>query len=279
MSSVSLPVLSISSLDGYVQYVNQIPMLSAEEEAKLAHDFRENQNLDAARSLVLAHLRYVVKVARGYLGYGLPLHDLIQEGNIGLMKAVKRFDPTLGVRLVSFAVHWIKSEIHEFVIQNWRIVKIATTKAQRKLFFNLRQMKKRLGWMQSSEIDEIAQDLGVTREDVLQMEQRLNSVDASIHADENDEEQFNFVARQLHAPDSDPSLIVQAEMEASHQHQQLRTALACLDERSQDILQNRWLNEDNAMTLQELADKYGVSAERIRQLEKNALEKLKKLMH
>ncbi|HBB53585.1 MAG TPA: RNA polymerase factor sigma-32, partial [Legionellales bacterium] len=196
-----------------------------------------------------------------------------------LMKAVKRFDPKVGVRLVSFAVHWIKSEIHEYVIQNWRIVKIATTKAQRKLFFNLRQMKQRLGWMKSDEIDAIANDLGVSREDVLQMEQRLNSADASIYAEEQDDEQYNYVARQLHAPDSDPSVIVQDQMESEQQHKQLQMALSSLDERSQDILRNRWLTEDDAMTLQELADKYGVSAERIRQLEKNALEKLKKIMH
>lgn len=279
MHSMLLPAISTSSLDGYIQYVNQIPMLSAEEEVQLATDYHENQNLESARTLVLAHLRYVVRVARGYLGYGLPLHDLIQEGNIGLMKAVKRFDPKVGVRLVSFAVHWIKSEIHEYVIQNWRIVKIATTKAQRKLFFNLRQMKQRLGWMKSDEIDAIANDLGVSREDVLQMEQRLNAVDASIYAEEQDDEQYNYVARQLHSPDSDPSLIVQEQMESEQQHLQLQTALSSLDERSQDILRNRWLTEDDAMTLQELADKYGVSAERIRQLEKNALEKLKKLMH
>jgi RNA polymerase sigma-32 factor len=279
MHSMLLPAISTSSLDGYIQYVNQIPMLTAEEEVQLATDYHENQNLESARTLVLAHLRYVVRVARGYLGYGLPLHDLIQEGNIGLMKAVKRFDPKVGVRLVSFAVHWIKSEIHEYVIQNWRIVKIATTKAQRKLFFNLRQMKQRLGWMKSDEIDAIANDLGVSREDVLQMEQRLNSADASIYAEEQDDEQYNYVARQLHAPDSDPSVIVQDQMESEQQHTQLQMALSTLDERSQDILRNRWLTEDDAMTLQELADKYGVSAERIRQLEKNALEKLKKIMH
>lgn len=279
MHSMLLPAISTSSLDGYIQYVNQIPMLTAEEEVQLATDYHENQNLESARTLVLAHLRYVVRVARGYLGYGLPLHDLIQEGNIGLMKAVKRFDPKVGVRLVSFAVHWIKSEIHEYVIQNWRIVKIATTKAQRKLFFNLRQMKQRLGWMKSDEIDAIANDLGVSREDVLQMEQRLNAADASIYAEDQDDEQYNYVARQLHAPDSDPSVIVQDQMEAEQQHTQLQMALSSLDERSQDILRNRWLTEDDAMTLQELADKYGVSAERIRQLEKNALEKLKKLMH
>lgn len=280
MTSVFMPAISSSGLDGYIHYVNQIPMLSADEEVQLAKDFHENQNLEAAKTLVLAHLRYVVRVARGYLGYGLPLHDLIQEGNIGLMKAVKRFDPTLGVRLVSFAVHWIKSEIHEYVIQNWRIVKIATTKAQRKLFFNLRQMKKRLGWMQAEEIDAIANDLGVTREDVMQMEQRLNAIDASIPADDHDDEYETYhpVARHLHAPDSDPALIVQHERDSEDQQTQLHFAMSTLDERSQDILQNRWLNENNAMTLQELADKYGVSAERIRQLEKNAMNKLKNLM-
>jgi RNA polymerase sigma-32 factor len=279
MTSMLLPAISTSSLDGYIQYVNQIPMLTAEEELKLATDYHETQNLESARSLVLAHLRYVVRVARGYLGYGLPLHDLIQEGNIGLMKAVKRFDPKLGVRLVSFAVHWIKSEIHEYVIQNWRIVKIATTKAQRKLFFNLRQMKQRLGWMKLEEIDAIANDLGVSREDVMQMEQRLNAVDASIYAEEHEDEPYNSVARQLYSPDSDPYLIVQEQAEAASKHEQLKIALSSLDERSQDILQNRWLNEDSSMTLHELAEKYSVSAERIRQLEKNALEKLKKLMH
>lgn len=279
MTSMLLPAISTSSLDGYIQYVNQIPMLTAEEELKLATDYHETQNLESARSLVLAHLRYVVRVARGYLGYGLPLHDLIQEGNIGLMKAVKRFDPKLGVRLVSFAVHWIKSEIHEYVIQNWRIVKIATTKAQRKLFFNLRQMKQRLGWMKLEEIDAIANDLGVSREDVMQMEQRLNAVDASIYAEEHEDEPYNGVARQLYSPDSDPYLIVQEQAEAASKHEQLKIALSSLDERSQDILQNRWLNEDSSMTLHELAEKYSVSAERIRQLEKNALEKLKKLMH
>ncbi len=280
MTSVFMPTISSGGLDGYIHYVNQIPLLSADEEAELARDFHEHQNLEAARTLVLAHLRYVVRVARGYLGYGLPLHDLIQEGNIGLMKAVKRFDPSLGVRLVSFAVHWIKSEIHEYVIQNWRIVKIATTKAQRKLFFNLRQMKKRLGWMQADEIDAIANDLGVTREDVMQMEQRLNAVDASIHADDHDDEYepYHSVARHLQAPDSDPCLIVQHERESEDQHTQLHMAMSALDERSQDILKNRWLNEDSAMTLQDLADKYGVSAERIRQLEKNAMAKIKKMM-
>ena len=280
MTAFLLPALSISSLDGYISYVNQIPMLSAEEEAQLAYNYQANQNIESARALVLAHLRYVVKVARGYQGYGLSLHDLIQEGNIGLMKAVKRFNPALGVRLVSFAVHWIKSEIHEFVIQNWRIVKVATTKAQRKLFFNLRQMKKRLGWMNANEIADIASDLGVSKEDVMQMEQRLNAIDASIHADSDDDnEQFNYAAQQLHAPDADPYVIVAQETEQQNKNLQLYNALSCLDDRSKDILQHRWLSEESSMTLQELAEKYGVSAERIRQIEKNALDKLKKLMH
>lgn len=272
--------VSLGSLDGYIHYVNQIPMLSAEEEVFLARQYHETGDLDAARSLVLAHLRYVVRVARGYMGYGLSLNDLIQEGNIGLMKAVKRFDPSVGVRLVSFAVHWIKSEIHEYVIQNWRIVKIATTKAQRKLFFNLRQMKKRLGWMHAEEIDEIAKDLGVSREDVLQMEQRLNAVDASIYADDQDDGEYHStsIAKYLHAPNSDPAYLVQEEVDSEHQTVLLQTALSSLDERSQDILKNRWLQEDDAMTLQDLANKYGVSAERIRQLEKNAMQKIKKIM-
>lgn len=271
-----IPSLSTSGLDGYIHYVNQVPMLSAEEEVRLARQFHEQGDLDAARSLVLAHLRYVVRVARGYLGYGLALNDLIQEGNIGLMKAVKRFDPNMGVRLVSFAVHWIKAEIHEFVIQNWRIVKIATTKAQRKLFFNLRSMKKRLGWMRKQDIDVIAKDLGVTVDEVLQMEQRLNASDASIDVEDNDDSNA-VVARQLHAPNADPAMIVQQERDESYHHARLQVALSSLDERSQAILRARWL-QDESSTLHDLAIRYGVSAERIRQLEKNALEKLKKIM-
>lgn len=278
-SKAFFPAIPVSSLDGYIHYVNQIPMLSADEEAALAREFQEQGNLDAARSLVLAHLRYVVRVARGYLGYGLPLSDLIQEGNIGLMKAVKRFDPNVGVRLVSFAVHWIKAEIHEFVIQNWRIVKIATTKAQRKLFFNLRQMKKRLGWMQRDEIEAIANDLGVTSEEVMQMEQRLNAADVSLYIDEQDEHDQNHqLIRQLEMPDSDPAEFVASLDEAENTQEKLQLALGSLDARSQDILYHRWLNEDASMTLQDLADKYQVSAERIRQLEKNAMQKLKKMM-
>ena len=275
------PVVPLSSLDGYIHYVNQIPMLTAEEEAEFARQYHEKGDIDAARSLVLAHLRYVVRVARGYLGYGLALNDLIQEGNVGLMKAVKRFNPEVGVRLVSFAVHWIKAEIHEYVIQNWRIVKVATTKAQRKLFFNLRQMKKRLGWMNQDEIHAIADDLGVTPADVMQMEQRLNAVDASLNIDDHDDD-FSVhqasVAKFLHAPNSDPAILVQQEHDAEQHLDSLQVALAQLDERSRDILQHRWLNEDKSMTLHELAAKYSVSAERIRQLEKNAMLKLRKIM-
>jgi RNA polymerase sigma-32 factor len=273
------PVISNGGLDGYIHYVNQIPMLTAEEETEYARQYHEEGNLEAARSLVLAHLRYVVRVAKGYIGYGLPLSDLIQEGNVGLMKAVKRFDRNVGVRLVSFAVHWIKAEIHEYVIQNWRIVKVATTKAQRKLFFNLRSMKKRLGWMQQDEIRAIADDLGVSTEDVMQMEQRLNAVDASLNIDEHDDEASTpSEVRFLHAPDSDPALLVQQQMEERQRAENLQVALSQLDARSQDILKYRWLSEDESMTLHDLAEKYGVSAERIRQLEKNAMLKLKKLM-
>jgi RNA polymerase sigma-32 factor len=276
-----LPIVPLNSLDAYIHYVNQIPMLSAEEEASYAKLHHEEGNLEAARVLVLAHLRYVVKVARGYLGYGLPLNDLIQEGNIGLMKAVKRFNPNVGVRLVSFAVHWIKAEIHEYVIQNWRIVKIATTKAQRKLFFNLRQMKKRLGWMHQDEIHAIANDLGVTPDDVMQMEQRLNALDPSLDIDDQDHDSHSYttpVMKFLHAPDSDPALLIQKDHDEKHEIDSLHTALMQLDERSQDILRHRWLNEEQAMTLHQLAEKYGVSAERIRQLEKNAMLKIKKIM-
>lgn len=276
-----LPIVPLNSLDAYIHYVNQIPMLTAEEEASYAKQHHEHGNLEAARILVLAHLRYVVKVARGYLGYGLPLNDLIQEGNIGLMKAVKRFNPEVGVRLVSFAVHWIKAEIHEYVIQNWRIVKVATTKAQRKLFFNLRQMKKRLGWMHQDEINTIANDLGVSPEDVMQMEQRLNAVDPSLDLNEQDNEthsHFASIAKFLHAPDSDPAYLIQKHHDEQQKLDGLHQALMQLDERSQDILKHRWLNEEQVMTLHELAEKYGVSAERIRQLEKNAMLKIKKIM-
>ena len=272
LASINVPV---GSIEAYISRVNQIPMLTAEEEFDYATRYQNDADLESARSLVLAHLRYVAKVARGYLGYGLPLNDLIQEGNIGLMKAVKRFDPNMGVRLVSFAVHWIKSEIHEFVLKNWRIVKIATTKAQRKLFFNLRQMKSRLGWMTREEVDSVAKDLGVSREEVLRMEQRLNTMDTSYDAPvSDDDELFNSPVHYLHDEHSDPALLVEQERHGEEGRENLTQAFEKLDERSKDILQQRWLL-DNKATLHELADKYGVSAERVRQLEKNAMKKLR----
>ncbi|KTD71363.1 RNA polymerase sigma factor RpoH [Legionella tucsonensis] len=273
LAEMNLPV---GSLDAYIHRVNQIPMLSLEEEIACAERFHAEGDLEAARRLVLAHLRYVVRVARGYLGYGLPLNDLIQEGNIGLMKAVKRFDPKMGVRLVSFAVHWIKAEIHEFVLRNWRIVKIATTKAQRKLFFNLRQMKNRLGWMSHEEVTAIANDLGVSREDVLVMEQRLNAMDTPYDAPDADEHDEFYTApeRYLFNANDDPSALLEKESTGEHGREKLMFALEQLDERSQDILQQRWLAEEK-LTLHDLAKKYGVSAERVRQLEKNAMKKLR----
>ncbi len=277
-STMNLP---IGNLDAYIYQVNQIPMLSAEEEHDCAVRFQQDGDLEGARRLVLAHLRYVVRVARGYLGYGLPLSDLIQEGNVGLMKAVKRFDPKLGVRLVSFAVHWIKAEIHEFVLHNWRIVKIATTKAQRKLFFNMRQMKKRLGWMSREEVDAVASDLGVSREDVLVMEQRLNAMDASfdpLETDDDNQNSYQSPSDYLHDSKNDPAALFEAASSGTQRHERLHLALERLDERSQDILQQRWLSEDKTATLHTLAEKYGVSAERVRQLEKNAMKKLRESM-
>lgn len=268
----------VGSLDAYIQRANQIPMLSAEEEYECARRFQEEGDVEGARRLVLAHLRYVVRVARGYLGYGLSLNDLIQEGNIGLMKAVKRFDPKIGVRLVSFAVHWIKSEIHEFVLHNWRIVKVATTKAQRKLFFNMRQMKKRLGWFSHDEVTAVANDLGVKREDVLVMEQRLNAMDASYDVSDTDDDQSSYKtapALYLESANSDPAYLLEQEDSGMQRNEKLQLAFKRLDERSQDILQQRWLIDDKAITLNELAEKYGISAERVRQLEKNAMKKLR----
>ena len=273
LAAMNLPV---GSLDSYIHRVNQIPMLSLEEEISCAERFHTEGDIEAARRLVLAHLRYVVRVARGYLGYGLPLNDLIQEGNVGLMKAVKRFDPKLGVRLVSFAVHWIKAEIHEFVLRNWRIVKIATTKAQRKLFFNLRQMKNRLGWFTHEEVDAVAKDLGVNREDVLIMEQRLNAMDSPYDApdaDDNDDA-YKSPERYLFNANDDPALLLEKEDTGDQGREKLMLALEQLDERSRDILQHRWL-ADEKLTLNDLAEKYAVSAERVRQLEKNAMKKLR----
>jgi RNA polymerase sigma-32 factor len=271
--------LPIGSIDAYVHQVNQIPMLTLEEEIDCATRFHSEGDIDAARRLVLAHLRYVVRVARGYLGYGLPLCDLIQEGNVGLMKAVKRFDPKMGVRLVSFAVHWIKAEIHEFVLKNWRIVKVATTKAQRKLFFNLRNMKNRLGWFSKEEVDAVAKDLGVTREDVLLMEQRLNVMDSAYDAydADDDDESFKAPLHYLHNVNDDPAHLIEQEDSGDQSQAKLMCAIEQLDERSQDILRQRWLAEDK-LTLHDLAEKYGISAERVRQLEKKAMKKVREYL-
>jgi RNA polymerase sigma-32 factor len=272
LATINLP---LGSVETYIAHVNQLPMLSAEEEKTYAEQFQEEGNLESARKMVLAHLRYVVRVARGYVGYGLPLADLIQEGNLGLMKAVKRFDPTMGVRLVSFAVHWIKAEIHEFVIRNWRIVKVATTKAQRKLFFNLRNMKKRLGWFSDEEVSSVAEDLGVSREEVLRMEQRLNAMDAPYDGpDSDDDNAYLAPSHTLGDLTADPAMLVESKDMADSDKHSLYQALSELDDRSQDILNRRWLS-DNKATLQELAEEYQVSAERIRQLEKNAMKKLR----
>ena len=271
----------IGSLDAYMQAVNAVPVLSAPEERALALRFRESEDLDAARELVLHHLRFVVHVARGYMGYGLPLGDLIQEGNIGLMKAVKRFDPEVGVRLVSFAVHWIKAEIHEFILKNWRIVKVATTKSQRKLFFNLRSSKKRLGWMNRQEVETIARDLKVSPEDVLEMESRLSGRDITFDVTpETEDEDSRSVAPASYLTadnNADPALALERTDSETKGEAQLQRALVKLDDRSRHIMQRRWLDENKA-TLQELADHYSVSAERIRQLENNAIKKLGVLM-
>jgi len=268
--------LPAGSLDTYISSVNRIPMVSAEEERELALRFQNEGDLDAARQLVMAHLRFVVKVARGYNGYGLPLADLIQEGNIGLMKAVKRFDPAVGVRLVSFAVHWIRAEMHEYILRNWRIVKIATTKAQRKLFFNLRSAKKRLGWMNKDEVDAVAKDLGVTSKDVMEMEMRMSNYDASFDGVVNDDDDENTFAPIAYLEDKSTGPEEQLELtqvEDLHQ-ERLQHAIAALDDRSRDIIAKRWLT-DNKATLHQLAAEYDVSAERIRQIENNAMNKLR----
>jgi RNA polymerase sigma-32 factor len=264
----------LGSLDHYFQAANAIPVLTADEEFELATRLRETDDLDAAKRLVLSHLRFVVHVARGYAGYGLPLGDLIQEGNIGLMKAVRRFDPNVGVRLVSFAVHWIRAEIHEFVLRNWRLVRVATTKAQRKLFFNLRKAKKHLGWLSKEETEAVAADLGVTPRDVTEMEKRLSGHDLSFDPYPEEDEDF-APATYLPSPNSDPAQSAEHDDEGANDHQRLTAALAKLDERSRMILSRRWLAENKA-TLHELAAEYGVSAERVRQIEANAIGKLKK---
>ncbi len=270
--------LPIGSLEAFVSHVNRIPLLTAEQEHELAVRLYDTQDLAAARQLVLAHLRYVARVAKGYRGYGLPLGDLIQEGNIGLMKAVKRFNPNVGVRLVTFAMHWIKAEIHEYVLRNWRIVKVATTKAQRKLFFNLRQMKNHLGWLTPTEISDMANDLRVKPETVREMEMRLTSMDMPFDSHSDDEEDAHFApAGYLEDPRYNPAQLLDSAEQTDHAQHALQHALQKLDDRSQAILAARWLAEDKA-TLQELADKYQVSAERIRQLEKNAMVKLKAVL-
>jgi len=262
------------SLDRYIEAVNRMPLLSLEREQELARRFHDDGDLEAARELVLAHLRFVVKVARGYAGYGLAQGDLVQEGNVGLMKAVKRFDPDVGVRLVSFAVHWIKAEIHEFILRNWRIVKVATTKSQRKLFFNLRSSRKSLGWMGQAEVDAMAEDLGVETRDVTTMEQRLNAHDVPFDVNPASDEESYVPAAYLEDQRFEPAANFEREEFDELRVEKLNDALTALDERSRDIVVSRWLSEPKA-TLHELADRYGVSAERIRQIEKSAFGKMK----
>ena len=269
----------IGSFEAYAQRVSHIPVLDREQEQQLATRFRQENDLDAARQLVVSHLRFVMHIARGYAGYGLPMGDLVQEGNVGLMKAVKRYDPTQGVRLVSFAVHWIRAEIHDYVLRNWRLVKIATTKAQRKLFFNLRRMKKNLGWLTQEETQAVARDLGVSASEVTEMEQRLAARDMSFDpAPEGDDEERHYgPAQYLPSPDADPAEQAESTEWDADVRDRLATAVAELDTRSQDILRRRWLAEDKP-TLHDLADEYGVSAERIRQIEATAIKRVRTLM-
>jgi RNA polymerase sigma-32 factor len=276
--TANLPIPSVvGSLDAYISAVHRIPVLSHDEEQALARRFNEEDDLDSAKKLVMSHLRFVVHVARGYSGYGLPLGDLIQEGNIGLMKAVKRFDPDQGVRLVSFAVHWIRAEMHEFILKNWRIVKVATTKAQRKLFFNLRKSKKRLGWMNAAEVRVVAKDLGVPEATVREMESRLSGRDIGFEAPADADDDARPAPEAFLIDDgADPYENVADADQAANRMDTLSSALQELDDRSRDIIQRRWLNEDKA-TLQDLADEYGVSAERIRQVEANAMKKMRAL--
>lgn len=271
----------LGSLDAYLERVSRVPVLSREDEQALARRFRQDGDVDAARDLVLSHLRFVVHIARGYSGYGLPMGDIVQEGNVGLMKAVKRFDPEMGVRLVSFAVHWIRAEIHEYVLRNWRLVKVATTKAQRKLFFNLRRMKKNLTWLSPSETQAVATELGVTPAEVTEMERRLSARDLSFDPtpSESEEDEAYSPATYLPAADADPAEQVENEEWDNEAHANLTRAIASLDARSRDILASRWMAGDaEKATLHDLAAKYGVSAERIRQLEANAIKKLRGLM-
>lgn len=278
MQAMALSVPLSGSIESYVQAVSRIDMLTVEEEQALAERLQQEDDLEAARKLVMSHLRFVVHIAKSYSGYGLPQADLIQEGNIGLMKAVKRFDPTVGVRLVSFAVHWIKAEIHEFVLKNWRIVKVATTKAQRKLFFNLRKNKKRLGWFTHAEVQKVAEELGVSTKEVLQMEARMSSQDQAFDLSADDDENGSFAPVQfLEDKTADVERdVLNADFDKDASDR-LYAAIKTLDERSQHIIQTRWLSDDK-LTLQDLADKYEVSAERVRQIEKNAMKKLQSAM-
>jgi RNA polymerase sigma-32 factor len=274
--SVQVP-MPTGSLEAYIQTVNRFPLLSVEDEQRLARSFRDQNDLDAARQLVLSHLRLVVSLARGYLGYGLPHADLIQEGNIGLMKAVKHFDPDRGVRLVSFAIHWIKAEMHEYILRNWRLVKVATTKAQRKLFFNLRSMKKDLGTMTPAEVERVAGELNVKPEEVVEMETRLSGQEMAFEGDREDEESYaphHYLADET----QEPFRLLEAEETERVEAQGLHKALETLDERSRRIVEARWLREKDAATLHELAAEFKVSAERIRQIEAKALDKMRKLL-
>ncbi|MRS17173.1 RNA polymerase sigma factor RpoH [Enterobacteriaceae bacterium RIT691] len=273
----TLALAPVGNLESYIRAANAWPMLTADEERALAEKLHYQGDLEAAKTLILSHLRFVVHVARNYSGYGLPQADLIQEGNIGLMKAVRRFNPEVGVRLVSFAVHWIKAEIHEYVLRNWRIVKVATTKAQRKLFFNLRKTKQRLGWFNQDEVEMVARELGVTSKDVREMESRMSAQDMAFDMSSDDDSESHSVAPVLYLQDKSSNFAdgIEDDNWEEQAANKLTDAMQGLDERSQDIIRARWLDEDNKSTLQELADRYGVSAERVRQLEKNAMKKLR----
>ena len=270
--------LPTGSIESYISSVNQVPILSLEDEQMLARRFRDEEDIEAARALVMSHLRFVVKIARGYNGYGLSQADLIQEGNVGLMKAVKRFDPEMGVRLVSFAVHWVRAEMHEFILKNWRIVKIATTKAQRKLFFNIRSSKKRLGWLSQDEVNEVAETLGVKPSEVVEMEKRMSNYDASFDgaANDNDDDDSSVYAPSHYVENKSagPEELIETAQSDQENQNSLHNAIALLDDRSKDIIAKRWLAEDKA-TLHELAAVHSVSAERIRQIENNAMKKLR----